>query len=103
MATTRAHEDPGSEAAPFSASHLQDCEVLSSSTIAAPAFVEAAVRERFEQAVEVADRVLVLRRAAVDDPDVVLPVAAEDENGRLMLFPTEGTDVLCLADTGDLG
>jgi Trk K+ transport system NAD-binding subunit len=81
---------------------LQDCEVLSSSTIAAPAFVEAAVRERFEQMVEVGDRVLVLRRGAADAPDVVLPVAGEDDDGRLVLFPTEGADVLCLADTGDL-
>ncbi|HVD01197.1 MAG TPA: NAD-binding protein [Candidatus Dormibacteraeota bacterium] len=81
---------------------LQDCEVLSSSTIAAPAFVEAAVRERFEQVVEVADRVLVLRRSSVFDPDVVLPIAGEDGDGRLVIFPTEGEDVLCLSDTGDL-
>jgi voltage-gated potassium channel Kch len=81
---------------------LRDCEVLSSSSIAAPAFVEAALQERFEQAVEVADRVLVLRRGSVTDPYVVLPVAGQDEAGRLKLFPEEGSDVLCLADTGEL-
>jgi Trk K+ transport system NAD-binding subunit len=80
---------------------LQDCAVLSSSAIAAPAFVEAALQERFEQRVEVGDRVLVLRRGRTDDPQVLLPVAATDEAGRVSLFPEEGTDVLCLADSGE--
>jgi Trk K+ transport system NAD-binding subunit len=80
---------------------LHDCAVLSSSGIAAPAFVEAALQERFEQRVEVEDRVLVLRRGSVDDPGVVLAIAGTDENGRTQLFPVEGVDVLCLADTGD--
>jgi Trk K+ transport system NAD-binding subunit len=80
---------------------LQDCAVLSSSAIAAPAFVEAALQERFEQRVEVADRVLVLRRARVDEPEVLLAVAATSESGQVSLFPEEGSDVLCLADTGE--
>jgi voltage-gated potassium channel Kch len=80
---------------------LQDCAVLSSSAIAAPAFVEAALQERFEQRVEVGDRVLVLRRGRVDDPDVLLAVAATSEAGQVSLFPEEGSDVLCLADTGE--
>jgi Trk K+ transport system NAD-binding subunit len=80
---------------------LQDCAVLSSSAIAAPAFVEAALQERFEQRVEVADRVLVLRRGRVDEPEVLLAVAATSETGQVTLFPEEGSDVLCLADTGE--
>ena len=80
---------------------LQDCSVLSSSAIAAPAFVEAALQERFEQRVEVGDRVLVLRRGRTDDPRVLLPVAGTDAAGHISLFPEEGTDVLCLADAGE--
>ncbi len=80
---------------------LQDCAVLSSSAIAAPAFVEAALQERFEQRVEVGDRVLVLRRGRVDDPEVLLAVAATSPSGQVSLFPEEGSDVLCLADTGE--
>jgi Trk K+ transport system NAD-binding subunit len=80
---------------------LQDCAVLSSSAIAAPAFVEAALQERFEQRVEVGDRVLVLRRGRTDDPQVLLSVAGADKAGRVSLFPEEGSDVLCLADTGE--
>jgi voltage-gated potassium channel Kch len=80
---------------------LQDCAVLSSSAIAAPAFVEAALQERFEQRVEVGERVLVLRRGRVDDPEVLLAVAATSDDGQVALFPEEGSDVLCLADTGE--
>lgn len=80
---------------------LRDCAVLSSSGIAAPAFVEAALQESFEQRVEVADRVLVLKRAKVDDVDVVLPIAATAENGSINIFPDKGDDALCLADTGE--
>src|SRR5205823_5752883 len=80
---------------------LRDCAVLSSSAIAAPAFVEAALQESFEQRVEVGDRVLVLKRAKVDDPDVVMPIASRGEGGVLKLFPEAGDDALCLADTGE--
>jgi len=80
---------------------LQDCAVLSSSAIAAPAFVEAALQERFEQRVEVGDRVLVLRRGRVDDPEVLLGVAATSPTGQVSLFPDDGSDVLCLADAGE--
>ena len=80
---------------------LQDCAVLSSSAIAAPAFVEAALQERFEQRVEVGERVLVLRRGRVDDPEVLLAIAATSDDGQVALFPEEGSDVLCLADTGE--
>ena len=80
---------------------LRDCSVLSSSAIAAPAFVEAALQERFEQRVEVGDRVLVLRRGPVNDPEVILAVAATSPSGAVALFPEEGADALCLADTGE--
>jgi voltage-gated potassium channel Kch len=80
---------------------LQDCAVLSSSAIAAPAFVEAALQEHFEQRVEVGDRVLVLRRGRVDDPEVLLAVSGTSDSGEVLLFPEEGDDVLCLADTGE--
>ena len=75
--------------------------MLSSSAIAAPAFVEAALQERFEQRVEIGDRVLVLRRGRTDDPQVLLSVAGTDAAGRVSLFPEEGGDVLCLAETGE--
>jgi Trk K+ transport system NAD-binding subunit len=80
---------------------LRDCAVLSSSGIAAPAFVEAALQESFEQRVEVGDRVLVLKRASVDDEDVVMPIASTGEGGVLKLFPEVGDGALCLADTGE--
>jgi voltage-gated potassium channel Kch len=80
---------------------LQDCAVLSSSAIAAPAFVEAALQERFEQRLEVGERVLVLRRGRLDDPEVLLGVAATSPTGQVSLFPEEGSDVLCLADAGE--
>jgi Trk K+ transport system NAD-binding subunit len=80
---------------------LHDCAVLSSSSIAAPAFVEAALQESFEQRVEVGDRVLVLKRTRVDDPEVILPIAATTEAGVLKIFPETGDDALCLADTGE--
>jgi len=80
---------------------LHDCAVLSSSAIAAPAFVEAALQESFEQRVEVGDRVLVLKRARVDDPDVVMAIAATSPSGAQKIFPEEGEDALCLADTGE--
>ena len=80
---------------------LRDCAVLSSSAIAAPAFVEAALQESFEQRVEVDGHVLVLRRAGVDDPGVVMAVAATTAEGAVRIFPEAGDDALCLADTGE--
>ena len=84
------------------ASLLHDCKVLSSSSIAAPAFVEAAVQEQFEQRLEVGGKVLVLRRGKPDEPDVLLAVAATDDGGGVVLFPEGAGEALCLVDTGEV-
>ena len=84
------------------ASLLHDCKVLSSSSIAAPAFVEAAVQEQFEQRLEVGGKVLVLRRARPDEPDVLLAVAATDTGGAVVIFPEGAGEALCLVDTGEV-
>jgi voltage-gated potassium channel Kch len=77
---------------------LQDCEVLSSSTIAAPAFVAAALQSDFEQSIEAEGTVLVVRHGNVGDPGVLMAIAGEDDAGEIVLFPESGESVLCLAD-----
>ncbi len=77
---------------------LQDCEVLSSSTIAAPAFVAAALQSDFEQSIEAEGKVLVVRHGSVGDAGVLMAIAGEDAAGEVVLFPESGESVLCLAD-----
>lgn len=77
-----------------------DCAVLSSSAIAAPAFVAAALHEDWEQRIELAGRTLVLRRGPATAPDVLMPLARHTD-GAAELFPSDGEDVLCLVDAGD--
>lgn len=77
---------------------LRDCEVLSSSGIAAPSFVSAALQAEFEQRIEAAGRELIVRHGAWDGPGVLLPIARQEDDGSITLFPESGDNVLCLAD-----
>ena len=79
---------------------FRDCSVFSSSAIAAPAFVAAALHEDWEQRFEVAGRVLVVRQGDARDPSVLLPLARVDAFGETALFPAGGEGLLCLADAG---
>ena len=72
-------------------------EVLSSSVIAAPAFVSAALETDFEQRVDLDGRTLILRHANADDPDVLMPVALTGPDGSFEFFPPPTDGALCLA------
>lgn len=79
-----------------------DCEVLSSSAIAAPAFVSAALRQEWHQEIQVGDRTLIVDNAPPDDPTMVVPLARVNEQG-VELFPTTAADnekLLCLVEGG---
>ncbi|MEJ7652984.1 MAG: NAD-binding protein [Chloroflexia bacterium] len=76
---------------------FRDCSVLSSTAIAAPAFVAAALHDAVEQRLEIGGRSCVVRRAKSDDPDVLLPLVRTVVESDPELFPTEGADLLCLA------
>ncbi len=77
---------------------LHDCEVLSSSTIAAPGFVAAALQSEFQQSIQAEGKLLVVRHGRASDPGVLMVLASEDESGAMTLFPEAGESVLCLAD-----
>ena len=79
---------------------LEGAVVLSSSEIAAPSLVSAALQSDFEQRVEAGGRVFVVRHASADDPDVVMRLAAQTPQGT-ELFPEPGDNLLCLADGGE--
>src|SRR5688500_9307351 len=81
---------------------FQNCAVLSSSEIAAPAFIAAALHPYWEQRVEVAGHSLVVRAARAhgriwgknrssvapaNDPQVLLPLACLKGDGTATLFP----------------
>ncbi|MEO8285885.1 MAG: NAD-binding protein [Chloroflexota bacterium] len=78
---------------------FQDCAVLSSSSIAAPAFVTAALRQTSEQQVVLAGKMLQVRIASSSDPGVLLPLAHVQPDGSAELFPTQGDQLICLTDT----
>src|SRR5919201_1361265 len=74
--------------------------VLSSSEIAAPSLVSAALQSDFQQRVEAGGRVFVVRHARDGDQDVVMPLALETPKGTA-LFPELTDNVICLADGGE--
>ena len=78
---------------------LHDGEVLSSSVIAAPAFVSAAIQADFEQRVEVDGEALILRHMR-EGEEVLMPVAAVGREGHIRFFPPPAEGVLCLAPDG---
>jgi Trk K+ transport system NAD-binding subunit len=78
---------------------LPDGVVLSSSVIAAPAFVSAAIQTDFEQRVEVDGQVLILRHMKAEE-DVLISVARVNGDGDIEFFPPPGEGVLCLTAEG---
>ncbi len=76
---------------------FRDCTVLDPSTIAAPAFVSAALHEPWEQRIDIEGRRLVVRQGSTHDTDVLLALARVHPDGSTELFPDEGDDLLCLA------
>lgn len=77
---------------------FHDCAVLSSSAIAAPAFVTAALHQRWEQEIKLAGRTLRVREASSRDPGVVLPLARIRPNAPVAIFPSGGDHLLCLVE-----
>jgi Trk K+ transport system NAD-binding subunit len=75
-----------------------DCQVFDSAALAVPAFVSAALLQDWQQRVEVDGRTLVVRQAAVTEPDVLLPLARVHPDGTADLFPDTDEQVLCLAE-----
>lgn len=75
-----------------------DRRVFDAAALAVPAFVSAALHHDWRQPLEVAGRRLVVRQASAADVDVVLPLARIRGDGTADLFPTDGDDLLCLAE-----
>ena len=78
-----------------------DMSVVDSSAIAAPAFAAAALHEDGGQRIRIGERTLVVRTASAEDPEVLLPLARTAPDGSVELFPTRGTELVCLADAPD--
>lgn len=77
-----------------------DCEVLSSSALAAPAFVSAALRQDWEQEIEVGGRTLRVRNAHPNDPSTLVPIARVTPQKEVTLFPSGANDeVLCIVES----
>jgi Trk K+ transport system NAD-binding subunit len=76
-----------------------DCEVLSSSALAAPAFVSAALRQDWQQEIEVGGRTLRVRNARPNEPGTLVPIARVTEQKGVELFPS-GTneELLCIVE-----
>jgi Trk K+ transport system NAD-binding subunit len=77
---------------------FEDCQVFDSAALAVPAFVSAALLQDWQQRVEVDGRTLEVRRAGVDDPAVLVPLARVHPDGTAELFPDGDGEVLCLAE-----
>ncbi len=76
-----------------------NCEVLSSSAIAAPAFVSAALRQDWQQEVTVGGRTLQVRTLRATDPATIVPIARVTKERRVELFPASGNEnLLCLTE-----
>jgi Trk K+ transport system NAD-binding subunit len=77
---------------------FEDCRVFDSAALAVPAFVSAALLQDWQQRVEVDGRTLVVRKAGVGEPGVLLPLARVRPDGGADLFPDTDEPVLCLAE-----
>lgn len=78
---------------------FNNCEVLSSSAIAAPAFVSAALRQDWEQEISLAGHTLRVRRSSTTNPEAVAALARVSETGAVELFPKGyDDDLLCLVE-----
>lgn len=81
-----------------------DVVVLSASELAAPVFVEAALRGSATLGFRVGDRQVALQEVDTADPRPRLALAkAESDNGEPELFPVEAVRVLALVDQGQAG
>ena len=79
---------------------FRNSAVLSSSAIAAPAFVAAALPGAGEQQLEVAGRLFEVRTALPGEPGVVLPLGRLRPGEPEELFPRSGEEALSLVDPG---
>jgi Trk K+ transport system NAD-binding subunit len=79
---------------------LGNATVLSSSALAAPAFVSAVVEREGESRFQVAGRVLALRSCPASAPEVLAPLARAAAEGEVIPFPEGEGDALCLVDLG---
>ncbi len=77
---------------------FNDCAVLSSSAIAAPAFVTAALHQVWEQEIHLAGKRLRVRETSAQDRGVLLPLARIRPDIPVELFPAEGDRLLCLTE-----
>ena len=78
-----------------------DCEVLSSSAIAAPAFVSAALRQDWQQEIAIGGRTLLVRTARTGEPGTLVPLARITSEQEVELFPSNGDErILYLVEMG---
>jgi Trk K+ transport system NAD-binding subunit len=77
---------------------FEDCQVFDSAALAVPAFVSAALLQDWQQRVEVDGRTLEVRRAAADEPGVLLALGRVRPDGTAELFPDGDGELLCLAE-----
>lgn len=81
-----------------------DVAVLSASELAAPAFVEAALRGSAEFALRVADRQVTVQEVPLSDPRLRLALAdADHAGGEGELFPEHAARVVGIVDQGPVG
>jgi Trk K+ transport system NAD-binding subunit len=79
---------------------FHDCEVLSSSAIAAPAFVSAALVQEWEQEINLGGKRLKVRTARKDDPHALVPIARVSAEHGVQLFPSRDDDILYITEAG---
>lgn len=79
---------------------FHNCEVLSSSAIAAPAFVSAALLQSWEQEINLGGKTLRVRSAQKDDPLALTPLARVSTEHRVQLFPARADGLLYLTEAG---
>ncbi|HEX8229669.1 MAG TPA: NAD(P)-binding protein [Chloroflexia bacterium] len=77
-----------------------DCHAYSSSAIAAPSFVSAALFHDWEQRIYLSGRMLVVHETPTSAANVVLPLACVEGDGTTTLFPDGSPDAICLVDGG---
>lgn len=81
---------------------LGDAVVLSAEELAAPAFVEAALRGSADFTLRVGDRQVTVQEVDGDDPRLWLALAEADVDGEPALFPRSADRVLGIVDQGQL-
>ncbi|HST04704.1 MAG TPA: NAD-binding protein [Chloroflexia bacterium] len=77
---------------------FHNCEVLSSSAIAAPAFVSAALLQSWEQEISLGGKTLRVRNAQKDDPLAITPLARVSPEHGVQLFPARDDGLLYLTE-----